>query len=183
MVVVAIIAILSTIAIPSYQTFQAKARQKEGFALLGGYFQAAQASRTEYTFFPGDFVGTGFSPVGSLGYRLETADNAAALPFGQQQDPACIITSSACNAVVANFKEWLECGDPGTTCTAGVLAAPNNTIGPIAGTCAGPLGACVANTNSFVANASAIISTKAAAIDEYQINESKALTMVTDGTK
>ncbi len=178
MVVVAIIAILSTIAIPSYQIFQAKARQKEGFALLGGYFQAAQAARTEYNFFPGNFVGTGFAPVGSLGYRVVTADNGTPLPFGQVQEAACITTANGV-CTTPNFAEWLECGDAGTTCQAGVLAAPDNTIGPIAPAAAGV----AAGTNAFQTNAAGVISTKAAAIDEYFINETKSLTMVTDGTK
>ena len=176
MVVVAIIAILSTIAIPSYQIFQAKARQKEGFSLLSGYFQAAQASRTEYNFFPGNFVGTGFAPVGSLGYRLVTADAGLALPYGQVQEAACITTAVGACAAVPLFREWLECGEGGTTCALGILPG---TIGPIAPAAAGV----IAGPNAFQANAAAVISTKAAAIDEYFINQTKSLTMVTDGTK
>jgi type IV pilus assembly protein PilA len=183
MVVVAIIAILSTIAIPSYQVFQAKSRQKEGFALLGGYFQSAQAARTEYNFFPGNFVGTGFAPVGSLGYRLITTDNGTALPFGQVQDSGCITTAAGtacdCGGSCVDYKEWLECGEAGTTCLAGALAAPNNTIGPVAPATV----PAAATANTFLAAAAAVISTKAAAIDEYTINETKSLTMVTDGTK
>lgn len=180
MVVVAIIAILSTIAIPSYQVFQAKSRQKEGFALLGGYFQAAQAARTEYNFFPGDFVGTGFAPVGSLGYRLVVTDNAQVLPYGQIQDAACVTTAAgvACNCAgnCANFREWLECGEAGTTCTAGVVAT---TIGPIAPTTT----PAASTANTFVAAAAGVVSVKSARRDEYTINQQKALTMVSDGTK
>ncbi len=179
MVVVAIIAILSTIAIPSYQIFQAKARQKEGFALLGGYFQAAQAARTEYNFFPGNFVGSGFAPAGSLGYRLVAADAGFTLPYGQVQDVACVTTAAGtacnCGGACANFKEWLECGEAGTTCFAGVIGT---TVGPIA-----PATASAVAQNTFLVHAAGVVNTKAALRDEYSINQQKALTMVTDGTK
>ncbi len=181
MVVVAIIAILSTIAIPSYQIFQAKARQKEGFALLGGYFQAAQAARTEYNFFPGNFVGSGFAPAGSLGYRLVAADGGFTLPYNQIQDANCITTAAGvacnCGTACANFKEWLECGEAGTTCSAGVVGT---TVGPIQPPSAA---ASVVNQNDFLVHAAGVVNTKSARVDEYSINQQKALSMVTDGTK
>ncbi len=172
MVVVAIIAILSTIAIPSYQVFQAKARQKEGFALLGGYFQAAQAARTEYNFFPGNFVATGFAPVGTLNYHLAAADSGTPLPFGQNQDAACLDTQNAtvcdCGGACANFKEW--------------IAAPDGAVGTI-GPAMPPTAAPAVAPNTFLVAAAAFISTKAALADEYTMNEQKALLMLQDGTK
>lgn len=170
MVVVAIIAILSTIAIPSYQIFQAKARQKEGFALMGGYFSAAQASRTEYGFFPGNFVGTGFAPVGTLNYQLVAAENAATLPYGQVEDPACIDLNQACNCggMCANFKEW----------TMGPAGMAPGTLGWVAPT---SMGAVAANT--FTIAIGGVPSTKAAMIDEYTMNQQKVITMISDGLK
>lgn len=171
MVVVAIIAILSTIAIPSYQVFQAKARQKEGFALLGAYFQAAHAARTEYSAFPGNFVGTGFAPVGTINYELMAADNAMfALPFMQVEDAACIdLTMAACNCggMCAMFMEWT----PGTAGAAG-------TIGY-----ATPMTAAAVAADTFLVSASGWVSTTATLQDEYTINQLKALTGITDGLK
>ena len=47
-VVVVIIGILSSIAIPSFQNASDKAKQKEASTLLGSYLKAAQAYYTEY---------------------------------------------------------------------------------------------------------------------------------------
>ena len=47
-VVVVIIGILSSIAIPSFQNASDKAKQKEASTLLGSYLKAAQAFYTEY---------------------------------------------------------------------------------------------------------------------------------------
>lgn len=110
MVVVAIIAILASFAIPQYQLFQAKARQKEGLTLLGSYFTAAQATFAEIGAFPGNFVSTGFAPSGQVHYRVTSADNATVLPVGIPEDAACVNTSAACTCGGAcpNFNTWTE---------------------------------------------------------------------------
>ena len=87
MVVVAIMAILATVAVPAYQTFQAKARQKEGFNMLSTFYSSAHATKAEFGFFPGNLVGTGFQPVGILGYRLRSDDNVFCLR-GQDDIPS-----------------------------------------------------------------------------------------------
>ena len=175
MVVVAIIAILSTIAIPSYQVFQAKARQKEGFALLGGYFQAAHASRTEYNFFPGNLVGTGFAPVGTMNYGLWVADSGNALPYGQNNDNTCLNLEAACDCTAdtgdcTGYKEWVM-GTLGSAGTIGYVGDGNEATAPAVG------------PNTFLAVTAGWISTKAADQDEYTMDHQKALLMVTDGTK
>ena len=48
-VVVVIIGILSSIAIPSFQSASEKAKQKEASTLVGSYVKAAQAYYTEYS--------------------------------------------------------------------------------------------------------------------------------------
>lgn len=111
MVVVAIIAILASFAIPQYQLFQAKARQKEGLTLLGSYFTAAQATFAEIGKFPGNFVSSGFAPTGTLHYRLRTADNTGAgMPVGVPIDAGCVDTNQACNCggACGVFKTWTE---------------------------------------------------------------------------
>lgn len=176
MVVVAIIAILSTIAIPSYQNFQAKARQKEGFALLSAYYTAAQATRAEHGFFPGDFVATGFQPTGQLHYRLTgAAGNNPTLitrvndnQFFGTYSTACTDTSMACgcmpNACVPVYTDtWRE-----VTVGGFVAAAP---VG-----CA----AAAAMNDSFEAVASGIIKTGGDA-DTYAMNHRKVLRMCNDG--
>ncbi len=171
MVVVAIIAILSTIAIPSYQTFQAKARQKEGFSLMGGYFQAAQASRAEYTFFPGEFVGTGFAPNGTVNYEVVAMDfGANSLPYMQVEDDACVNLSAAmcdCGGACATFKEWVI----GTMGAVGMIGWATPATAP------------TIMSDSFLIASAAFVSTKAAMQDEYTMDHQKTISMVTDGLK
>lgn len=177
MVVVAIIAILSTIAIPSYQTFQSKARQKEGFALLAAYYTAAQSSKQEYGFFPGEFPATGFSPSGQLGYTIRASNNATGtLPYGLTPFPGCINTANvaADAGCPVNYRvngAQIEWNDQ-------QLGAIGVTLGSFA-----PTAPPAATATTFQANAAGIVSTKAAARDEYSINQNKQLLMITDGLK
>ena len=190
MAVVGIIGILSMLAIPSYQHFKAKARQKEGFQLLTTYYQAAIATRTEFKVFPGDFVQTGFQPTGQLGYRLRVADGAelrkATMPANQYfigtniNDDNCIITSDACDCdamACPNYKTWDELPQ-GMVGTIGVALNPNAACGgaTIAGAPA------VTNT-TFTAIAAGWVSVYAALADRYAINQNKVIDMCSDGLK
>ena len=178
MVVVAIIAILSTIAVPSYQVFQAKARQKEGFALLGAYFNAAQAARIEYGFFPGEFPATGFAPNGQLGYTLIANGNTGGgtegtLPYNQTNYDACVSTldTSADANCPAGYREWSDV-------QAGNVTAGSERLGSFA-----PSGTPTANATTFTVFAAGVISLKAGRADEYQIDQTKSLSVVSDGLK
>jgi prepilin-type N-terminal cleavage/methylation domain-containing protein len=108
MVVVAIIGIISLIAIPSYQGFVAKSRQKEGLNLLNAYYAAAHSTRAEFGHFPGNFVQTGFQPVGRLTHRLRAEDGRDInIP---SNDNDCWRTSNPCNCAGAcpQFRTWEE---------------------------------------------------------------------------
>lgn len=174
MVVVAIIAILSTIAIPSYQTFQAKARQKEGMALLGAYYTAAHAVRAEIGGFPGNFVLTGFSPTGMLGYRVLAAQNGMSVPafMGFVTDAACITTENAvacdCAGMCASFKQWQE----------NAIGVVGTNLGPFAPTMAAMVAA-----QTFSISTAGVIDTRATQHDEWTVNQVKTFTQVSDGTK
>jgi len=170
MVVVAIIAILSTIAIPSYNSFQAKARQKEGFAMLSAYFTAAQATRAEFGFFPGNFVETGFQPVGQLRYQVVAADNATEqVPYGTR-GPTCISTATAtcvCDPVCLPLYNSVWTHVPGVV---------GGAVGAVA-----PTG-CTASATSaaFLVCTGGVVKSGGDA-DVYSMNHLKALVMVADG--
>ncbi len=175
MVVVAIIAIVSLMAIPSYQGFQARARQKESINLLNTYFAAASATRAEFGLFPGNFVQTGFAPVGQLGYRLLVADGT---DLGiAVNDNACISTNAACTCAgnCPNFRTWNEAA----------VGTVGGTVGPFApgaGAC-GALGPPAVSDNAFVMVAAGVISTRSARADRVGINQLKQIEICQDGTK
>lgn len=106
MVVVAIIAILASFAIPQYQTFQSKARQKEGLTMLNSFYVAAKATEAEQGATPGNFEAIGFNPAGQLHYRVTSA-SAGARPtyWNGPYNVACIVTSAGCTA---GFAAWNE---------------------------------------------------------------------------
>ena len=68
MIVVAIIGVLSAVAIPNFNRFQRKARQSEGKAMMGGMFTAEKAFRAEWETYYGDLGAIGYSVDGQLRY-------------------------------------------------------------------------------------------------------------------
>ncbi|MCJ8276576.1 MAG: prepilin-type N-terminal cleavage/methylation domain-containing protein [Bdellovibrionales bacterium] len=173
MVVVAIIAILSMIAVPSYQGFQAKARQKEGLGLLNNYYTAAHATMAEISFFPGNFVATGFAPTGQLTYRVRAQNLGTRVPPFGSDDSGCDSTNDACTCAgnrvngqaCPNFPTWQE-----RTQSAG------GSIGPIGGAGCAPA---IADA-TFTTCASAVIRVQGRR-DGWSINQLKVLTNTSDG--
>ncbi|MDZ4677888.1 MAG: prepilin-type N-terminal cleavage/methylation domain-containing protein [Oligoflexia bacterium] len=130
MIVVAIIGILSAIAIPNYTKFQLKAKQSEAKASLSGVYTAEKSFHAEYSTFTGHFDAIGFAPDGRMNYGIGFAAAGAAPPTGAPAGTnTCFQTATAAGACLAvascqaNFNNW--------TCTAIVqppLAA--NTVDP-----------------------------------------------------
>ncbi len=168
MVVVAIIAILSTIAIPAYQSFQIKARQKEAQSSLGAYFIAAQASKVEHGGHAGNFVAIGFNPAGQLKYRITAVDNSTNVQIGTgPNEVACIVTNVTCTG----FKPaWTELGGSETNKKVG-CEAPK-----------GPLLVAEVTSDAFKVLASGVINPRAGKlVDTWGINEVKTLVNLQDG--
>ncbi len=180
MITVAIIAVISLIAFPSYKSFRARARQKQGFALLNGYYAAAISARTEFGQFPGNMVGTGFAPTGELNYRFRADDNPNAIPgeTAYNTDSACwrTLADCDCGGNCPNFKTWKEMptGGPGVLGIAGVFPAVCGTINLAPGS---------TTDSTFVAGVAGWISASAATRDRYGMDETKTIEMCDDGLK
>jgi type IV pilus assembly protein PilA len=69
MVVVAIIGILATMAIPQVTKFMAKARQAEAKLLLGSMYTAEKGYYVEHSTYNNNFQQIGFSPEGRVRYN------------------------------------------------------------------------------------------------------------------
>ncbi len=182
MTTVAIIAVLSLIAVPSYKTFQARARQKEGFALLNGYYSAAIATRTEFGAFPGNFVYTGFAPVGTLNYRLRADDNPNPIPgeTAFNSDPGCWNTDlgrCTCSGNCPSFRTWNEMPVAVVGVSLGIASVQ------AAGVCTIGSFPEPATNNTFLAGIAGLISTTATRVDRYYMDETKTIEMCTDGLK
>jgi type IV pilus assembly protein PilA len=102
MVVVAIIGILSAIAIPNFQRFQRKSRQSEAKSLLGGIYSAEKAFHQEWNQYFSDLDVVGYVPNGQLRYLSGfLAASTPALPSGYQGPAASgrFTTALICAAI------------------------------------------------------------------------------------
>src|ERR1017187_763548 len=78
MIVVAIIGILSAVAIPNFSRFQRKARRSEVKNNLSSYYTTELSYSAENNIYAGNFSVTGFNPVGTLNYRIDVGQNTQA---------------------------------------------------------------------------------------------------------
>lgn len=76
MIVVAIIGILATVAIPNFNKFQAKARQSEAKGNLSAIYSAEKSFYAEWSSYRGDLRDIGFSPEGRLNYAIGFTSSA-----------------------------------------------------------------------------------------------------------
>ncbi len=75
MVVVAIIGIFASMAVPSFKRILVNAKKAEVRSNLGAFYQAASGSYLDYGFYPGNLPATGFFPEGLLKYEYTSLDN------------------------------------------------------------------------------------------------------------
>lgn len=187
MIVVGIIAIIATIAVPSYKSYVAKARQQEGFGLLSSYHLAARTTRAEFGYFPGNFVQTGFQPTGELTYRVMSQDGTTADMLDKSGNPynddGCVSTAPGvpcnCGGTCVDFKTWSELPD--------AVAGGGKMVGvayPDSGKACTNLGGAPFTSNTqFVVMAAAWINPGAAQYDRIAMNHAKEMEVCQDGLK
>ena len=163
MIVVAIIGILATVAIPNFTRFQAKARQSNAKAMLSGYHTAQKAAYSEFNYYPGNFSGAGYKPDGAITYRVVAVDNtnanATAAATGNVGDNAtCVASNSTAAQCPTNYVTWTE---NATYVRTPATAAANSNAAP------GDLG-------TFTTVAAGAIG--GAGNDEWTITDTKVLT-------
>lgn len=164
MIVVAIIGILSAIAIPNFMRFQAKSRQAEAKANLGAIYAAEKAFNAEWQQYFGDLIEIGYAPEGSFryehGFAAGGVNGPATYTKAALRGAAPVVTNSTgCGAApaVADI-------DPGA---ATVNCSVDRTVALNA-----PVSQAAAAT--FSADASGNIDNDAGT-DDWTINESKQI--------
>lgn len=114
LIVIGIIGILSTIAIPNFQKYQARAKQSEAKVALAGVFTAQQSFFAEYSTYHSGLGSIGYSTDGRIRYYNVgfTTDDTPALPAGLTE------RNAQCGGVDCTQNQFTECaGNP--QCTAG----------------------------------------------------------------
>ena len=150
MVVVAIVGILSAVAIPNFKKYQAKSKTSEAKLALSGIYSAETSLQADYDYFGSCLNYAGFSPTPqyyAIGFSAQAAVNSD------------IRDNGGLSCADADQSVW-----PATKKVAGVTVA----------VIAGP--AVVDGTGStFVAHAEGRISSDAGVNSIWQINEDKSL--------
>ncbi len=155
MIVVAIIGILASIAVPNFQRFQSKARQSEAKGNLSAIFAAEKAFQAEWQTFFGAFLDIGFAPEGDMIYGVGFPALGPALPANYLGTGM---------AIGATFQSGAYC--PGE----GMALCRQIVFGGVLGMVAA---GAVAPTNvAFTAGAGGNIDTDGT-LDEWTINQQK----------
>lgn len=163
MVVVAIIGILSSVAIPNYQNAQSRSRQTEAKVNLGSLYSAEMSVAIEQRSFSACLYDIGFDPITSY-YTIGFGRVDSTCPDGIQ-NLTCANTfaggsATACSQSPSSYKLAL-------TATGGPIPVLDNTSG--------------ISHNSFNAKASGKISGRSAVNDIWQMDNAHNLTNPTPG--
>lgn len=170
MVVVAIIGVLATIAIPRVNRFIAKSRQSEAQVNLSSLYTFNKNFFVEFQGYTSAFTAMGFRPEGSLRYNAGFTTAAAG--------PAAYVTLKApatYDGAVSTLEQCPSKNTVGDQCLT-LLGADN--VDPVE---INEDAVLADDFSGFVASASARLLADAAA-DEWRINENKQMTNPVDGT-
>jgi type IV pilus assembly protein PilA len=161
MIVVAIIGILATIAVPNFNRFQAKAKQSEAKGNLSGIYSANKAFYAEWNSYRGNLPDIGFVPEGRLVYHVGFAGVGGAIPAPFVASTfTCANTGAGAAACNGSFQV-----------TAGMPTFTATSIG-----CGQATSASNPNTTTFLATAIGKISESSATVfDTWGMNHQKIL--------
>ena len=170
MIVVAIIGILATVAIPNFNKFQAKARQSEAKGNLSAIFSSEKSFYAEWNAYYADFRDIGFSPEGRLNYAVGFTGAAPAIPPPFVANSvagaagACISTDAlpACKSAAAGDGGWTF--QPSAKYVA--------MVAPAGAGCGQASFALTPTANTFTAAASGVVS-DGGIKDTWSIDQSK----------
>ncbi|WP_413582080.1 type IV pilin protein [Bdellovibrio sp. HCB288] len=172
MVVVAIIGVLASIAVPAVNKYIAKARQSEAKTNLASLYTSEKAFYAEYTIFDPRFMAVGYSPEGQLRYNV-----------GFQVATAVAGPANGFNTAITNgsAKTQTYCGTAAAPGTSGCIML-NGATG-VAVTAALPGTAIVAagTGQTFIAAALARIHTSAGVDDTWTMDNNKVLRNTVNG--
>lgn len=168
MIVVAIIGILSAIAIPNFQRFQMKSRQSEAKNALAAVYLSEKAYHQEWAQYFGDFRDIGYAPEGVMRYHIETGSDGVRVsptaisgymgPSGPINAPTFTNNNTYCGAAaVVNYS---VCNLDGDYANANTLAALNGDV---------------LNVNTFRASASSDLDRDGISYDLWTIDHTKSL--------
>ncbi len=162
MVVVAIIGVLATIAIPRVNKFIAKSRQSEAQVNLSSIYTFNKNFFLEYQGYTNSFDAMGYQSEGNLRYNIGWAIGAAVGPANY--------TSLTGKAYAGNTDTLTDCPQGGAVCQT-LMGADNQLPRAVSGT------SLAADFTSFVAGANACLVSSGGGCtdDQWTMNQDKSL--------
>ena len=172
MVVVAIIGVLATIAIPSIGKYIAKARQTEAKTGLSSLYTSEKAFYAEYNAYHSSFQAIGYSPEGRLRYNVGFGAVGTVAGVANGYNPpaglsAAMSTVEVCQAGGANIGANQFCS---------ILNGADNLAPPVLGAA----NTVNSTTSTFQGGAVAVIH-NSGLVDTWQIDQSKQLNNTISG--
>jgi type IV pilus assembly protein PilA len=165
MVVVAIIGILASVAIPNYNRFQAKSRQSEAKVNLAAIYTAEKAYAVEMSTYSGCLNSIGFTPDGYSNVGAALANTRHYYAVGLS---AGLLMTYGPTAILCAHGAGVDFWPANQTANSGT-AAPATVTAP----------ASVMTQNTFTIGAIGVVSSiVGAAADQWSINENKVLANV-----
>ncbi|MDG0817771.1 type IV pilin protein [Bdellovibrio svalbardensis] len=184
MVVVAIIGVLASIAIPSINRYIAKARQTEAKTNLSTLYTSEKAFFAEYNVYDSRFGAVGYIPEGNLRYNVgfSGVGTQAGIANGYSTIPS--VTFVSASAYCLGGAAVMGAGTVGCKMVNGATNAAPPAIADAMCAGAGGVGAtCVTGANIFQAGAGARISTNAGVDDFWTIDSNKVVRNTQDGIR
>lgn len=174
MVVVAIIGILSAIAIPNYQKFQGRARQSEAKLNLAGAYTSEVAFAAESTNFSSCLYEIGFVANGVTAPAANMASiSRSYYSVGGSDGGHCGKTGGA-TCGCATWSPDGTCGD--ATACVGQYYEANNSAGPVAASTHADIAATsIIDKGTFIIEADGYIANNGTTEDKWTIDQNKAL--------
>lgn len=178
MVVIAIIGVLATIAIPKYNVFIAKSRTSEAESNLAGIYSFNKNFFTEYNGYASDLKCMGFHFEGKVRYNTGFSASAVPTNYASQNGSACAYTAW-------NSRQATMCFAPGGTPTTAIpcvrLAGSDGNDVPVMNTTYTSPPAAASGFGTFKAESIGMI-TGTTIADVWSLDENKQLTHNVDGT-
>ena len=175
MVVVAIIGILSAVAVPQFQKFQRKAKQTEIKANLGAIYTGQKIFQIEYNTYYKNILALGFQPEGAYNYQMGFIHSGnTGWPIGMSTsntsfNPGQNITiSRICTTTYAGYDTTYDTARYGQNCVLN-LDVPNAQL---------PSGS-AASATAFTAVSAADIG--GSSYDRWTMNQRKELVNTQNG--
>jgi type IV pilus assembly protein PilA len=165
MVVVAIIGILASLAIPSVGKYMAKARQSEAKTQLSSLYTAEKAFFAEYSAYHSAFGAIGYSPEGKLRYVIGFAGAGTPADGTNGYNPAVALAG-----VQAAFETLTYCTTAATMTNGCMMLQGSDGVAPSA---ANLPGTTALNKPDFIAGAGAVVQSTAAGLDQWSVNQNK----------